>query len=143
MRSFLDTSVLIAAFQTFHQHHAPSFELLRRSRPGESACGVHSLAEVYSTLTSMPPPYRVSGDQAMLFIGGLPERLSVVGLDRREYLRVLEESAAAGVAGGAVYDALLGACAVKAGTRVLYTWNVRDFLRLSAAISERVRRPGE
>ena len=121
MRSFLDTSVLIAAFQTFHQHHAPSFELLRRSRPGESACGVHSLAEAYSTLTSMPPPYCVSGDQAMLFIGGLPERLSVVGLDRREYLGVLEESAAAGIAGGAVYDALLGACAVKAGARVLYT----------------------
>ncbi len=143
MRSFLDTSVLIAAFQTFHQHHGPSFELLRRSQPADSACGLHSLVEVYATLTSMPPPYRVSGDQAMLFVGGLPERLSVVGLDRREYLRVLEESAAAGIAGGTVYDALLGACAVKAGARFLYTWNIKDFLRLPAAVSARVKRPGE
>jgi hypothetical protein len=32
-------------------------------------CGAHSLAEVCSTLTRMPGKHRISGEQAMLFIG--------------------------------------------------------------------------
>ena len=71
MKAFIDTSVLIAAFHTFHRHHQPSFALLRSSHKKNACCGAHSLAEVYATLTSMPPPHRASGDHALLFINGV------------------------------------------------------------------------
>ena len=41
-----------------------------------------------------------------------------------------DASAAANLAGGAIYDAIPGHCALKARAEVIYTWNIRDFLRL-------------
>ncbi len=52
-----------------------------------------------------------------------------------------EASAVAGLAGGAIYDAILGHCALKAKAEVIYTWNTKDFLRLSPAIAGRVKNP--
>jgi predicted nucleic acid-binding protein len=85
----------------------------------------------------------VSGDQALLFIGNIRERFAIVGLDEQEYFQMLEASAAAGLAGGAIYDAILGHCALKADAETIYTWNTKDFLRLSAAIAGRVRTPDQ
>jgi hypothetical protein len=34
-----------------------------------------------------------------------------------------------------------GHCALKAKAEVIYTWNPKDFLRLSAAIASRVKSP--
>jgi predicted nucleic acid-binding protein len=53
----------------------------------------------------------------------------------------MKEAAAANIAGGTIYDALLARCAMKAGAEVIYTWNVRHFQQFSAEISERVRTP--
>jgi predicted nucleic acid-binding protein len=141
MKTFLDTSVLVAAFHADHPHHKPSFDLLRSCEKSDACCGAHSLAEVYATLTSMRPPRRASGDQVLLFIGNIRERLSVVALDAQEYFQMLEASATAGIAGGAMYDAILGHCALKANAATIYTWNTKDFLRLPASISGRVRTP--
>ena len=141
MKTFLDTSVLVAAFHADHPHHQPSFDLLRRCEKHDACCGLHILAEIYATLTSMRPPRRASGDQALLFIANIRERLSLVGLDEPEYLQMLETSAAAGLASGAIYDAILGHCALKAKAEVIYTWNTRDFLRLPPAIASRVKTP--
>ena len=33
-------------------------------------------------------------------------------------------------AGGAIYEAILAHCALKAKAKVIYTWNTKDFLRL-------------
>lgn len=141
MKAFLDTSVLVAAFHTDHPHHKPSFDLLRSCEKNDACCGAHSLAEVYATLTSMRPPRRASGDEVLLFIGNIRERLSVVGLDEQEYFQMLEASATVGIAGGAIYDAILGHCALKAKAKVIYTWNTKDFLRLPPAIADRVKNP--
>ena len=69
------------------------------------------------------------------------ERLTLVALDEHEYFQMVEASAAAGLASGAIYDAILGHCALKAKAKVIYTWNTRDFLRLSPAIAGRVKNP--
>ena len=50
-------------------------------------------------------------------------------------------SAGLGIAGGAIYDAILGHCALKAKAQTLYTWNVKDFLRLGTAIADRTKTP--
>ena len=55
-------------------------------------CGAHSLAEVYSTLTRMPGKHRISGEQAMLFVGSIRERLSIIALSGDEYADALQAS---------------------------------------------------
>ncbi len=144
MKSFIDTSVLVATFHVEHPHHHPSFDLFVRCRKDDACCGRHSLAEVYGTLTGMRvASRRASGDQVMLFIGNICEHFTLVGLDEQEYLQTLEASASAGLLGGAIYDALLGQCALKVGAETLYTWNTKDFLRLPAAIADRVKTPDQ
>ncbi len=142
MKAFLDTSVLIATFYADHEHHSPSIDLFLRFGKRNACCGAHSLAEVSATLTGMPGRRRTSGDEALLFLGDIRERLTVVALDEEEYFQMAELSAAAHLADGAIYDAILGHCALKARAEVIYTWNARDFLRLPQAIAGRVRDPG-
>jgi predicted nucleic acid-binding protein len=73
----------------------------------------------------------------MRFLGDVLERLTVVSLDNQEYFKVLETSSALGIAGGAIYDALLGHCALKANAQTIYTWNAKDFVRLGSTIAAR------
>ena len=142
MKAFLDTSVLVATFYADHEHHPASIDLFLRFGKKDVCCGAHSLAEVYATLTGMPSRRRVSGDEALLFLGDIRERLTVVALDEQEYFQMAEASATANLAGGAIYDAILAHCALKAKAEVIYTWNTKDFLRLPPAIAGRVKNPG-
>jgi predicted nucleic acid-binding protein len=141
VKAFLDTSVLVATFYADHEHHQPSIDLFLHFRKNDACCGAHSLAEVYATVTGMRPPWRVSGDQALLFLGEIRDKLTLVALNEQEYFQVVEAAAAAGFSGGAMYDVILGYCALKADAEVIYTWNVNDFLRLPQPISRRVKRP--
>lgn len=141
MKAFLDTSVLVAAFYSDHEHHAPSLDLFLRFGKADACCGSHSLAEVHAVLTGMPPKGRVGGDAALLFLRDIREHLTLVWLNAADYVHVIEGSARAQLAGGAIYDAILGHCALKAGAEILYTWNTQDFLRLGPPIAGRVRRP--
>jgi predicted nucleic acid-binding protein len=69
--------------------------------------------------------------------------LTLVPLDESDYFRIAEESAAATLSGGAIYDALLGQCALKAQAETIYTWNTKDFLRLPPSIAGRVKQPDQ
>lgn len=69
------------------------------------------------------------------------ERLNVVALEVGEYVSAIREAAGWGIEGGALYDALLGACAIKARADILYTWNTPDFQRLGPSVSRRLRTP--
>ena len=141
MKAFLDSSVLIATFYAQHEHHAASIDLFLRFGKSESGCGAHSLAEVYSVLTGRSGKERVSGDEALLFLGDIRERLTIVALNGDEYVKAIRESAALGIAGGGIYDALLGYCALKAKAERIYSWNVKHFERLGPAIANRVKTP--
>lgn len=141
MKAFLDTSVLVATFYADHEHHAPSIDLFLRFGRKDACCAAHSLVEVYATLTSMPGRRRVSGDEAMLFLGDVRERLTLVTLDDTEYFHVAQACATSSLVSGAIYDALLGHCALKARAKTIYTWNTKDFLRLPTAIAARVKTP--
>lgn len=79
--------------------------------------------------------------QAMLFLRDIRQRLTIVTLSAHEYFSVVEASAAQGIAGGAIYDAVLGHCALKSNAQTIYTWNTKDFLRLGDAIARRVKTP--
>jgi len=141
MKGFFDTSVLVPLFYRDHVHHGPSQELFIRFNQSTGCCGAHSLAEVYVTLTRMPGKRRISGEQAMLFIGNIRERLSIVALNGEEYAHALEASAVRGIVGGAIYDAMLAQCALKTQAETIYTWNVRHYAQCGPEVVGRVRTP--
>jgi predicted nucleic acid-binding protein len=143
MKAFLDTSVLVAVFYGDHVHHQPSLALFTSLQKANVCCGAHSLAELYSTVTRMPGKYRVGGEHAVLFIKNVQERLTIVSLDPSEYVACIEQAAASGISGGALYDALLARCAAKAKAQTVFTWNVRHYQQLGATLKLRIRTPGE
>ena len=142
MKAFLDTSVLVAVFYGDHIHHAPSLELFAELEKDEGCCAAHSLFEVYSVMTRMPGKNRVTSDQAMLFMENIRERLSLVALTAEEYGDTLKAFAELGIAGGAIYDALIAGCALKVRAERLFTWNVIHFARLGPKVGPLLQTPG-
>jgi len=141
MKGLFDTSVLVPLFYRDHVHHRPSQDLFIQFDQSTGCCGAHSLAEVYATLTRMPGKRRISGEQAMLFIGNIRERLSIVALSGEEYADALRASAAWGIIGGAIYDAMLAHCALKSKAQAIYTWNTRHYALCGREVADRLRTP--
>ena len=104
----VDTSVAVALAAAAHEHH-----LATRKAVGDRSCGLsgHAAFETYSVLTRLPPPNRRTPDAvARLLAHNFPRSrfLSTEGA-RLLYPRL----ASLGIAGGAVYDALVGAAAAE------------------------------
>jgi hypothetical protein len=68
--------------------------------------------------------------------------MRVVALDEDEYFEVVREAAKAGRMGGAIFDALLIACARKVKAETIYTWNVRHFRLIAPDLARRTLEPG-
>ncbi len=141
MKFFFDTSVLVPCFLKDHIHHQESTRALLAVQREEGCCAAHSLAELYAATTRLPGKHRLSGEQALLFLDDVRQRLALVALSADEYWSTLKDAAVAGIVGGAVYDALLCRCAMKVNAELIYTWNVKHFQLLSPEIAERVRTP--
>jgi predicted nucleic acid-binding protein len=141
VRGFFDSSVLVPLFYRDHVNHGPSQGLFIQFNRSTGCCGAHSLAEVYATLTRMPGKRRIAGEQAMLFIGNIRERLSIIALDAEEYAEALTASAARGIIGGTIYDAMLAHCALKSKAQAIYTWNTRHYALCGQEVASRVRTP--
>jgi predicted nucleic acid-binding protein len=141
MKGFFDTSVLVPVFYGDHVRHRASLALFVQFDKSTGCCGAHSLAEVYSTLTRMPGMHRISGEQAMLFIGSIRDRLSIITLSGDEYADALQASAALGIVGGGIYDAILAHCATKAKAEAIYSWNGRHYGQCGPEVTQRLRTP--
>jgi predicted nucleic acid-binding protein len=97
-----DSSVVIAGFAEWH----PFFERAHAALHSDAQLGAHVALEVFSALTRLPAPYRVSAALAAEYVAGFaPRRLTLPG---REHDRMVDKLAESGVVGGAVYDALVG-----------------------------------
>ncbi|MGC2658196.1 MAG: PIN domain-containing protein [Bryobacteraceae bacterium] len=141
MKGFFDTSVLVPVFYGDHVHHPASLALFIQFDKSTGCCGAHSLAEVYSTLTRMPGRHRISGEQAMLFIGSIRDRLTTIALDEEEYADALQASAARGIVGGGIYDAMLAHCAIKAHAETIYSWNGRHYTQCGPEVRRLLQTP--
>ena len=141
MKSFFDTSVLVASFLDGHEHYERSFAVLADADRKNACCAAQSLAELYATLTRLPGRLGMSVDQSLLALDSVAERLELISLDVPEYQHAIREAASAGIVGGTIYDALLGRCALKARATRIYTWNVAHFRMLGAEIAGKVRTP--
>ena len=110
----VDSSVVVAAFASWHEGHRTAAAALAR-KPRVPA---HVLVETFSVLTRLPPPHRAPGDLVAAFF---TERFvrPPLALPPRAHLLLIQQAAARGIAGGSVYDALIAATAHHAGARLL------------------------
>jgi predicted nucleic acid-binding protein len=141
MKAFFDTSVLVAAFWGGHRDHPASIKLLGAADKKRSACAMHTLAEVYATMTALPIRPMLPPEQVMLFVQEVRDRLTLVSLDESEYFETIQQAAAAGFTSGRVYDALLLRCAAKAKAQTIYTWNLKHFQAVAPEQAARIRTP--
>jgi predicted nucleic acid-binding protein len=106
----VDTSVAVALSVIDHDHHEETFAALADRRLGLAG---HAAFETYSVLTRLPPPDRRTPTAvARLLAANFPETRFLSAAVAAELLTRLHR---AGIAGGAVYDALVGATAVEHG----------------------------
>ena len=141
MKEFFDTSVLVAAFRREHVHHVPSLKRFAAAEKRHSACGLHSLAEVFSVMTTLPVKPMIPPEQALLFVEEVPNRLTLVSLSAEEYFAVIQNAASRGFTGGRVYDSLLLACAAKSKAQTVYTWNLKHYQSLAPDLAPRIQTP--
>jgi predicted nucleic acid-binding protein len=134
-------SVLVPVFYGDHERHDSCVAAFKRYDKKQAACGAHSLAEVYGSLTRMPGRHRISSERALLFVATLRERFTIVALTEEEYFQCIEANAALGVVGGTIYDALLAHCALKAKAEAMYWWNIRHYQFLGPGVAKRLRTP--
>jgi predicted nucleic acid-binding protein len=98
----VDSSVVIAAFASWHEHHVVARKALI-SRPRLIA---HAAVESYSVLTRLPPPHRARPSIVHEFI---TERFTdpFLTLSQTGYLELLATMATSQILGGPTYDALI------------------------------------
>ncbi len=119
----LDTSVVVAAFASWHEAHDEAAALLAH----EPRLPAHVVIETYSVLTRLPPPHRAPAEIVARFLAesfphpplGLSPTLQgrLVSLAVESGLVGL--AAEGGLTGGAIYDLLVAMAAKKAGARLL------------------------
>jgi predicted nucleic acid-binding protein len=136
IRYLPDTSCLVAAVCSWHEHHEPTAADLalrakRRERPITAA---PALLEAYAVLTRLPPPYRLKPSDALAVLEGSWGEAKVVAVPASETWNLLRTLPERGVAGGASYDAMILACARRAKADVILTWNRRHFERFAEDI---------
>jgi len=105
-----DTSLVVAAFASWHENH----EAARRALDGGLRLIEHCALETYSVLTRLPAPHRTSSAMVREFLGPrFPQpflRLSAQAY--RNFILGLPDH---DVTGGAAYDALVAATAAACG----------------------------
>lgn len=101
-----DSSLVVAAFASWHERHEPA----RRLLDGGLRLVEHCALESYSVLTRLPAPHRSPGNLVRDFLVARfpdsPLRLGVA--EFRKFLLGLPEQR---VTGGSAYDALVAATA--------------------------------
>lgn len=112
--ALLDTSVAVALLVSDHEAHDATVEATHGMRLGLAG---HAWFETYSVITRMPPGAR----RSPAVVRALLDR-NFPGawfLDAPDTATLTAELARLGIAGGAVYDALVGAAARRHGVHLL------------------------
>lgn len=110
----LDTSVVVAAFASWHEAHDQAAALLAR----EPRLPAHVVVETYSVLTRLPPPHRAAAEIVERFlVESFPH--PALALSPREQSDLVPLAARRGLTGGAIYDLLVARTVQEAGARLL------------------------
>ena len=110
----VDTSVVVAAFATWHPAHVAARQTLDVAPrlPG------HAGLEAYSVLTRLPPPHRAPASDVRAFLEREFAEPWLV-LPGAELGALIQRLVDLGITGGATYDAVIGATAKRAGASLI------------------------
>ncbi|HEY6455051.1 MAG TPA: PIN domain-containing protein [Steroidobacteraceae bacterium] len=109
-----DTSVVVAAFASWHEHHDRARNALDHGLHLIDHCAL----ETYSVLTRLPPPHRCPGTVVRDFLR-LRFIKSYLRLDARAYKAFVLGLPERAVTGGGSYDALVAATAAAHGATLV------------------------
>ena len=103
-----DSSVVVAAFASWHERHAAARGMLDAGLRLIEHCALKS----YSVLTRLPAPHRVKGEVVREFITArFPQPF--LRLSARAFRNFVLDLPERGVSGGSAYDALIAATAAE------------------------------
>lgn len=106
----VDTSVAVPLLVRSHQHHA---QVVRWWDGQDLALSGHALAETYSVLTRLPGDARLAADDAARLLD--TRFMTPLVLSGEQAQKVHSTLSQIGIAGGAVYDALVALAAREHG----------------------------
>lgn len=110
----LDSSVVIACFGHWHEHH----DVARSTLASDPRLPAHAGLEAYSVLTRLPEPFRAEPGLVAEFLSRA-FRADRLLLDAVAQAALPERLAGLGISGGSVYDAVIGLTACAAGAELV------------------------
>lgn len=135
MKILYDTSVLASVCVSDHPKHEICNAYYNRGLSGdhEVMVCVHSLAELYSTLTRLPIKPRISPGSARYIIKeNILRKVRVIELSHSDYEKALDFAMDRGICGGTIYDILIFLAAKRGKADKIATLNVKHFVSISA-----------
>lgn len=105
----VDTSVLVAAFCTWHEFHEDANTLVSPGVPLIAHCA----AECFSVLTRLPPPQRIAAPVAAAWLSKRFPKPWLT-LSSAGYASLVARAPRLGIAGGAIYDGIVAETAREA-----------------------------
>lgn len=140
MKVAFDSSVIIAGTHDMHPHHRRAIvwidAVLEQRITGLLTW--HALAEIWSVLTRLPGPARLSPEQALRVVHRVQGVFQLHQVEPAVYNEALQRCTDRGFASGVVFDALHIVGAEHAGAAAIVTFNSADFLRLAIPTSPRI-----
>lgn len=130
---FFDTSVIVAGLIEAHPAYEKSNQWLGKivSKKEKGFISVHTLAELYSSLTTIPVIPKLRPDQVnYLLEESILYNFEIYEFTKEDYMTVLKESALYAIKGGMIYDALHIHAARKVKAKTLLTLNLKHFLSI-------------
>jgi predicted nucleic acid-binding protein len=115
LKTTADTSLLVAAFASWHEHHAIAATAVARV----DVIVAHCLLETYSVLTRLPAPHRMGAKVVAMYLRVAFGTHRMAALSAADHRKLVERCAAEGISGGAVYDAVVAFTAARSGAKLL------------------------
>lgn len=132
VKTFLDTSVLLAGLIDFGPQSAPAQSVMHavaEKHVVDVGTAWHCCLEFFSVSTRLPPEFRLpAADAAHLLEAEVFGRLTVNDLPSADRIGLLRAAVHDAMTGGRVYDAHVAEVARAAGAAVVVTDNRRHFM---------------
>jgi predicted nucleic acid-binding protein len=144
MRILLDTTILVAAMVEAHPAHQRALPWLQQVHTGShnGLVAAHTLAELYSVLTTLPVQPRVSpGIAHQMIEQNVLAAFEIVTLSDMDYKSVLNHLADLKLSGGIIYDALILFAAIKSDAEQVITPSAKDFRRIYPEYADHIIEP--
>jgi len=140
MKTYFDSSVLVAAMVAEEEHHGSALKALAEISGGITS--THAIAETFATLTSGRLGIQLSPNDALRIIeANVLERLEVTELTLTDYRRAMQSSQSAGARGGAICDMLHLQAARRCQAGRILTINLRHFQTFAPDLKQSIVLP--